>query len=96
METEHAQPHRLAHPSHLTVAPLVERDLDHRSARHRIAKTHSRRRAVNAGFELDAAREAIELRGIGRALEQHAVEFREPIARVHEVMREVAVVGHDE
>jgi len=96
METLHLEAQGLAHAPHLTMPALVDRDLDHRFVAARFARPHLRGRARHARLEFDAVGEPRELRVRGHAVEMHAITLGHAVARVHEVVREVAVVGEEQ
>jgi hypothetical protein len=91
VQREHVQPDGLAHASHLTVAPLVDRNLE-RTAAVDGQPPHARGRAADAGLELDASGQTLELALVGRRVDAHTVDLLDAVARVHQVVRQLAVV----
>ena len=96
VEPQHPQPHRLAHPAHLPVTPLVKGDLQQGIGCPRARHAHPGRRAHHAGLELDAAAQPRELVRVGQPVDPHAIDLLHPVARMHQVMGEVAVVGEEQ
>jgi hypothetical protein len=90
------EPRGLEHAADLSVTPLVERDLDHGLPRRRIEHAHRCRGAHHPGLELDAELEPLQHRGCGWTIRVRAVALHDPVARVHEVVRQLAVVGQDQ
>jgi hypothetical protein len=84
MEAGHVEPDGLAHPAHLPVAALVDRDLDQPALALGVAD--------DAGLELDAALQPGDLPRARPAREPHTIRLVDPVARVHEVVRQLAVV----
>ena len=96
MEPRDAQSHRLAHSAHLPVASLVQDDLDLGPLGSRVPDPDLAGRADGARLELNALAQATDLRPVGRPVEPHAVELPHPVARMHEVVGELAIVGGDD
>jgi hypothetical protein len=96
MQRPHREPHRLAHAPHLAVAALVQLHLDQRVTLLPREHAHARRIAAHPGLELHAFLQPTQRLGPRRALETHAVGLDHAVARVHEPVRQLAVVREDE
>jgi hypothetical protein len=90
---------RLAHPPHLAVAAFTQRDVDERvrAARRVEPLQHADvggSRAV--AVERDAAAEALDRGGVGHAADARPVDLRHLVPRVHELCRQLAVIGEQQ
>ena len=87
--------HGLAHPFHLAVASLVQRELEPCPVSLAPQDAHSgrRRRPV---VELDAVAKPSENLGRRRAHDVDLVDLRNPVARMRETVREIAVVRQEQ
>ncbi len=87
-QREHRMPDGLAHPAHLPLAALADRDLEHVGA-----QAADPRRGGPPVVELDALAQRAQRRVAHRpAPHLGPVRARHLVARVHEVVGEVAVV----
>ena len=84
-------PDRLAHAPHLPVAALVEDELDARAP-----ELPGPRGRGDAVLELDAVREPRDVAGRQVTLDVGDVGLLDPVARMREPVREIAVVREQE
>src|SRR5436190_938386 len=87
VEVPHRVADRLAHPFHLPVATLVDRQLDLRRA-----ETACPRGRGEAVLELDAADEPFERSVVGLAVDVDDIRLLDAVARVREPVRERSIV----
>jgi len=82
---------RLEHPPHLTVASLVQREVDDRTRSRRRNDAQTRRRRAPF-FELDAAANALDGVGLEPAAQRRPIDFVDAEPRMREREGELAVV----
>ena len=89
----------LAHPLHLALAALVERQLERRArgAGTRPAENpHARRRGDDAVVERHARAQPLQVAGVGNPLDLRLVDLLDPVAGMGETVRELAVVRQEQ
>ena len=96
MQRLHPEPHRFAHAPHLPVATLVNADVERRTLALRARQPHIGRTGAHAGLERHARAHATQLTRVGNVADQHLVALLHAVARVHELVRQLAVVGDEQ
>src|SRR5438093_7545375 len=94
-QAPHRVPDRVAHPTYLAVAPLVDADLHRSRAASSLHHLHARRRGGPV-VELDALAQAPHGARRGIAVDFGQVGLHHAEARVREQLRELAVVGEEQ
>ena len=96
MQSGHHQADRFAHLADLPEAALVDDQLDHDGVEAGIDAAHARRARDQALVEAHTGGQPAQLvaaRLLGKA---HAVHLLHTVARVHELVREIAVIGEQQ
>ena len=93
MEPSDIEADSLAHSAHLAVASLMNRQFDEPLAALRLERARASRGTHDAGLELDAIAQPPQLLFGRRVIHPHLVDLLDAEARMHQVMRQVAVVG---
>ena len=96
MQILHFETDGFAHAPHLMEPPLVDPHVERRPQWVRGDDAHLGWRSPLARPERDPGTEPRDLLGTRQSVDAHAIALFHSVARMHEVMREFAIVGDEQ